>query len=200
MPKPRALTEAEASQTLANRLGVRLAPRLRQLATRFGIRSNRVFLVWTKWNGEYRGEGDEVELARVELLPTPKVSPETSVQGQPYSAGKLPVGQLTVDLISLRFTKEMLQGKIIPSSDEGGNPVVAPKRASKDVREEPIDFFWEIVEDGRGDTPPSRDRYRVLGEPSRNEGNVCWIATVEKSSEDRTRIGTSKIGPDPEEF
>jgi len=200
MPKPRALSSAEASRTLANRLGVRLAPRLRQLATRFGIRSNRVFLVWTRWTGEYRGEGDEKVIARVELLPTPDVSPETAVQGQPYSAGKLPVGQLTINLISLRYTKEMLQGRIIPSTDEGGNPIVAPKRASDDVRTEPTDFFWEVVEDGRGDNPPERDRYRLLGEPYHNEGNVCWQCTIERASEDFTRAGRTKVGPDPSEF
>lgn len=200
MPKPRALTSTEASKTLANRLGVRLAPRLRQLATRFGLRSTRVFLVWTRWTGEYRGEGDERILARVELLPTPEVSPETAVQGMPYSAGKLPVGQLTVNLISLRYTKEMLQGKIIPSIDEGGNPIVIPKTASVDVRKEPTEFFWELVEDGRGDTPPERERYRLIGEPWRNEGNVCWQCTIERASEDFTRAGRSMIGPDPSEF
>ena len=200
MPVPRPLTSTEAASSLANRLGVRLAPRLRQLATRFGIRSTRVFLVWTRWTGEYRGEGDERELARVELLPTPKVSNDTAVQGQPYSAGKLPVGMLTVNLISLRYTREMLEGKVIPSNNEGANKVVAPKRASEDAREEPIDFFWELVEDGRGDTPPTRDRYRVLGDPSRDEGNVAWIATIERSSEDRTRAGMTKVGPDPDEF
>jgi hypothetical protein len=173
---------------------------LRQLATRFGIRSTRVFLVWTRWTGEYRGEGDEYEVARVEMLPAPKVSPDTAVQGQPYSAGKLPVGMLTVNLISLRFTREMLQGRVMPSNNEGANKVVAPKRASDDARDEPVDFFWELVEDGRGDTPPLRDRYRVLGEPSRDEGNVCWVATIERASEDHTRSGNTKIGPDPSEF
>lgn len=200
MPKPRPLTPNEASRTLANRLGVRLAPRLRQLATRFGLRSTRVFLVWTRWTGEYRGEGTEEVFARVELLPTPKVSTLDSVSTQPYSAGKLPVGQLTVGLISLRYTSEMLIGQIIPSSDEGGNPTVAPKRASADRRVEPVDFFWELVEDGRGDNPPERERYRLLGGPNRDEGNVCWEATIERASEDFTRAGRTQIGPDPDDF
>src|SRR5690349_24199276 len=99
MPKPRPLTPSQARSSLAHRFTDR-ADRLRQLNTRFGLRSRRVFLVWTRFTGEERGEGKEQEIARVELLPTPRVTDATAVTRFGASAGVLPVGSLRVDQIS----------------------------------------------------------------------------------------------------
>ena len=187
MPRPRPLTPSEAKRSLANRLGLRVADRLRQFSTRFGLRSRRVFLTWTQFTGAERGEGRERVIARIELLPTPKVADATTVMRMPFAAGVLPVGSLRVSLISVAYTYDQLTGRRIPGrSDDGPIP-------------EPIDFFYELVEDGRGDDPAERQRFRVLGIPWRDEGNVGWSVLLERSSEDFARDGTSQIGIDPDD-
>ena len=186
MPRPRPLTPAEAKRSLANRLGLRGADRLRQFSTRFGLRSRRVFLTWSRFSGAERGEGTERVIARVEILPTPKVADATSVMRMPFAAGVLPVGSLRVSLISVKFTADQLTGRRVPG--RGSEPIA-----------EPIDFFYELVEDGRGDDPAERQRFRVLGMPWRDEGNVGWNVLLERSSEDFARDGTSQIGIDPDD-
>lgn len=201
MPKPAPLPSAEsAKRTLAQRL-TRVADRLRQFNTRFGLRSKRVFLVWTRWTGEQRGEGEEQELARTELLPTPKVGDQSAVARRPWSAGVLPEGTIRVEEISAgAYTADNLRGLVIPSpatqapNASRGQAIRArgPERSS-DPR---VDFFYEVVEDGRGDDPSARKRYRLLGDPARKEGALCWAVNLERASEDESRTGESQVGVD----
>ena len=184
MPRVRPLTPDEARRTLANRLGMRVAPRLRQFATKFGLRAKRVFLVWTKFDGDERGAGSERVVARVELLPTPQVIDLSSVVNNPFSAGVLPVGAVRVDKVAITYTADQLTGKAVPGHED-----------AKAVPE-PFDFFYEIVEDGRGDTEPARQRFRLLGYPDRREGDVCWRLLLERASEDMARDGASNYGVD----
>ena len=182
MPKPKALRPEEARRTLAARFaGSRespgLADRLRQLHTKFGLRSQRVFLVWTQFTGDERGEGDEQQLARIEILPTPRVD-SASIAYNPFSAGKYPTGTLRISEVSATLTKDQLVGLLVP-----GHGQLTDR----------IDFFYEVVEDGRGDALPSRDRYRLLNEPELREGNVGWTLLLERAAEDRDRRGRSQI-------
>lgn len=205
MAKPiRPLAPGEARRTLAHRFS-RRADRLRQLSTRFGLRSDRVFLVWTEYTGERRGEGDERVIARLEILPTPRVSDQTSVQFAPFSAGVLPVGSVIVDRISAQFTEDVLMGKRIP--DEA-----IPSGA--DIPQ-PHDFFYEIISDDRDQYDPAgcgpvneqmtlrrggsvlpRARFRIAGQPERNEGGVEFKVALERISEDFNYDGSSNIGND----
>lgn len=189
MPIPRPLNPGEVHRTLVGRFeGTKgrpgLADRLRQLFTKFGARSRRVFLVWTIASGEERGEGKETELARKEILPTPLIVDLTSVALNPYSAGKFPVGSIRVGEVSAAFHRDDLTGRAVPGSTLA-------------LGEQPrVDFFYEVVEDGRGDDPPPPMRFRLAAEPSRDETNVCWTLVLERSSEDRSRSGQSQLGPD----
>jgi hypothetical protein len=184
MPKPRPLTPTEAQNSLANRLGIRVAPRLRQFATKFGLRAKRVFLVWTKFTGKERGDGSEIILSRVELLPTPKVLDMSMVTLNPFSAGVLPVGSQRVDKIAITYTMDQLMGKAVPGHKKG-----------QEI-EEPFDFYYEIQEDGRGDNPAMIQRFRLLGIPDRREGDMSWSVLLERTSEDPLRNGQSQYGKD----
>lgn len=186
MPKPRPLSPSEAKQTLAHRFGTRIAPRLRQLSTRFGLRSSRVFLVWVRWTGDERGEGRAQEPVRVELLPTPRIRDQTSVVYNPLAGGVLPVGTLRVDLVSVEYTSDQLEGRAVPGRPRG-EAVPAD-----------WDFFYEVVEDGRGDNPPERERFRIFGKPSRDEGAMGWVLLLERTAEDLSRDGRVQVGPDEE--
>ena len=186
MPKPRPLSPLEAKNSLANRLGTRVAPRLMQFATKFGLRSKRVFLVWTKFSGRERGEGNERVIARVELLPTPKVLDMSMLTYNPFSAGVLPVGAQRVDKVAVTYTMDQLMGKAVPGYKKG------------EEIPEPYDFYYEIQEDGRGDDPSMIQRFRIMGVPDRREGDCSWSLLLERTSEDPYRNGQSKYGKDVE--
>jgi hypothetical protein len=184
MPKIGPLSPDQARGTLAHRL-TRTADNLRQLATKFGIRPYRVFLVWTQWSGEERGEGDEKEVQRVEILPTPRITSLDSVTFSLFSAGVLPVGSVRVDRISGRaFSNDLLSGIILPDGTHA------------DHIPEPFSFFYEVVEDGRGDNPALRSKFRLLSFPFRRAEQVDWTIMLERISEDRNRYGQSQAGVD----
>ena len=170
MPRPRPLNPFEAHRTLANRLTGQV-DRLRQFSTKFGLRPYRVFLVWTRFDGEERGEGTERLLAKVEILPTPKVGELTSLQNLGFSAGSLSTGSLRVDNISSGFTLAQLTGLQVPGQ---GQQADMPAD---------VDFFYELVEDGRGGDRPVPLRMRLAAQPVRLPGNVSWTVVLEKQEE-----------------
>src|SRR5690606_19330758 len=149
------------------------------------------------------GEGTEQVIARVELLPTPRVSDLNAITRRPYSAGIFPEGSLRVDEISAgAYTRDMLVGLVIPGEAPRGGcgdspcgPVhpldgiaVEAKTALGFPDQNGIerttniktDFWYELMEDGRGDCPPHRQRYRVLGGPSRDENALGWSINLER--------------------
>lgn len=201
MPRPRPLSPTEARRSLAHRFSPTI-DRLRQFSTRFGLRSRRVFLVWTRWSGEERGEGVENEYARVEILPTPRVADLTAIAFDPRSGGVLPVGSLRVDRISAQFTEDILEGRKIPVVSPGGgihcaptSPSTTTEHSGEDLAiDEPFAFFYEVIEDGRGDNPPEREKFRIAASPYRNEGYVEWGVILEQINENNDRFGGSQIG------
>ena len=180
MPHPRPLTPAEARRTLAHRF-TRVADNLRQLATKFGIRPMRVFLVWTRWSGTENGEGREEVLQELEILPTPRIVSLDNLALSPLSTGVLPVGSVRVTEVSTSLTYDQLTGRMFPVAHEEHIP-------------EPFTFFYELREDGRGDDPPKRMKFRLFNEPTRNAENVEWTFVLQRVSEDRNRQGQSRYG------
>jgi hypothetical protein len=189
-----------AKQSLAHRL-TRPADRLRQFYTRFGLRSTKVFLVWTKWSGKRRGEGKEEILTRVELLPTPRVTDETAIRRNPRAQGILPEGTLRIDQISAgAYTADNLRGLVIPGLDatsphDSRGQVVGGSNIEPESNDR-IDFFYELAEDGRGENPAERDRYRLLGGPDRKEGSLYFAVNIERASEDTDRLGETQEAVD----
>ncbi len=206
MPKPRPLSPERAERTLAHRLAPRI-DRLRQFATRFGIRPYRCFLTWTKWSGGERGLGTEQIVARIELLPTPKVQSLDNVRAMFFSGGVLPVGSLRLSGISALYTQDQLVGLAVPPDADFVEDNVPPRRdTAEEVSRlpkpsvkslpEPFDFYWEVHEDGRGDDPPQHNKFRLAAWPHRNAGNVEWTCMLERISVDERRDGSSTSGFD----
>lgn len=182
MSKVRPLSPGQARKTFAHKF-TRTADKLRQIATRMGVRPFRVFLTWTKWTGEERGEGNEQLYRRIEILPTPRVSSLDNVSFSVFHAGTLPVGSVRVDRISAReFTEDILCGKAFPD-----DPLPFGENAGEKHIPQPYEFFYEVVEDGRGDDPAKRSRFRPLNRPTRRAGQVDFTIMLERVSEDRTR-------------
>lgn len=176
MPRIKPLTPRQAGDTLAHRLGGRV-DRIRQIATNLGIRPYRVFLTWVKWSGSSSGEGDASVYDRKELLPTPRVQNIDSIARSFFSAGALAVGQIRVDMISVGYTEDQLSGR---------------KSGDEELPED-VDFFYEIVEDGRGDNPARRTKYRLSTQPFRKAGSVYWVVNLERiDGSDLDRYGDIK--------
>jgi hypothetical protein len=193
------LTSNQAARTLAHRLAP-LADRLRQLEVNFGLRPYVTFLVWTRWDGEERGEGHQQVERRVALVPNPVVEDLTAVTLQPYAAGVLPVGSVRISKVSARYPQDLLMGIVMPCDPKasfesqlaGGPPVDSNALATElEGVPEPWEFFYEIVEDGRSaiGRAPQRARFRPLAAPFRDAGALEWQMVLERVSEGMGRDG-----------
>jgi len=171
VPTPRPLSPFQARATLANRLG-RVADRVRQFSTSFGLRPYRIFLVWSTFDGEERGEGTEREIQRIEILPTPRVAELTALQQAIYGTGTIGTGTLRVDLITVKFAESTLNGTFIPGKgqDTGSYP-------------NGVDFWWELRSDARGLDIPIPIRFRLNASPVLLPGQVGWAVVLEKQEE-----------------
>ncbi len=183
MGKPRLLSPGEAKRSFANRL-TRVVDRARQVEVRFGLRPYVVYLVWVKWTGCERGEGEPSVVCRMPLLPVPEVEDLTGIARNPFAAGVYPVGSVRVKGISATYVREVLEGHMVPEPREIEVP-------------EPYEFFWEIVEDGRHGPNPLRKRFRLASEPWLDAENQQWIVILEKQAGDLGRDGDPH--PDPEQ-
>lgn len=208
-------------QNLAQRLAPR-ADKIRQKLTDFGLRPYDVFLVWTRWDGEERGEGYERELRRVRIVPNPKVEDLTSISLSPYAAGILPVGSIRLSEISISLTADDLAGRTIPGASYPGHCSIQrlPSQGTPDsvamtpgqqvghalarVHDhisQPFEFFYEVVENVAGTSavaPALRPKFRPLSPAFKRPGKFDWMLILERISEDRNRYGRSQMGTDSE--
>lgn len=173
-----AFTPRDAKRSLVERLsrpgGV--VDRARQLATEVGARPQRVFLVWTVFTGGERGKGEERVLHRHEVTPRPRVD-TSSIQRNPMLIGIVAQGSVRVDEVTTSLTFDELLGRVLP----GGSAVPADQGK--------VEFFYEVVEDGRGDRPPARGRFRLFNAPSRESENAQWVLLLEPTSNPMKRDG-----------
>jgi hypothetical protein len=211
-----------AAGSLTSGLLQRQAPLVQRLRARFqaftGSTVYSVYLVWTKWSGEERGEGDEREIASVRILPSPDVQDLSAISYDPRAAGVLPSGTVRVNRVNSLLSADSLAGRSIPPQAyfDGcglsyGSGVKSPQQlgmtdAEKVLArgaprpgehiEQPYEFFYEIVED---DVPNAqRQKFRLASFPFKRPGQFDWIILLERVSEDRTRSGESRIGIDPD--
>lgn len=188
------LSAQQARGSLAQRFA-HIADGIRQsIATPFGVRAYRVFLTWTRWSGAARGEGVESVQHRVEILPTPRVSDLTAVTYRQMGFGVVPEGSLRVDRISsYAYTEDELRGLKVPCP-VNGQPMPPPAPAQEGAAF-PIQFsartsfFYEVVEDGRGDNPPERPRYRLMAQPWRRTDGMEWTIVLQREDRDMDRDG-----------
>jgi hypothetical protein len=55
-----------------------------------------------------------------------------------------------------------------------------------------LSFFYDIVEDGRGDNPPEHRKCVMKGCPFRLPGKLDWDVTLVRIVEDTTRTWTEE--------
>lgn len=205
-----------------NGLAARLASKADQYRMRYmtmGLRPYNVFLVWTKWTGKERGEGEEVQLARVMILPSPDVTDLTAVSYASNSAGILPVGSVRLSQVTTLLSFEALtgtelpkqpyydacgvpryQGAGIPVASMGLTPIEQALYEARMLQHrsdripEPYEFFYELVLATEDNSPPMK--FRLFANPFRRPGKFDWNLTLERVSEDRSRTLESQMGID----
>jgi len=133
-------------------------------------------MVWSRWTGEERGEGDECILRRWELIPTPKMD-LSSISYTGTHVGRVPNGMVHMSEISLDFKADQLQGLWTPQGE------------AEDILPEPNDFYYEVVEDDRNENCNQRAKYRIAAFPFLDAEAFMWRVTLERMSEDNERSG-----------
>ena len=148
---------------------------LRDIAVRLGARQYQVSLVWTRWSGGDRGEGNEEVVKVVRLLPTPMVREVDTLQARVLSIGRHEEGDLHVTEISARYSEDFLLGR---------NPALFPG----DTVPKDMTFFWEINFPHEG-SPGVRRRFFPSSAPSKEPTRFQWTVYLARQAGDRTRRG-----------
>ncbi len=164
-------------------LVVRLVPvvdKIRQLYISFGLRPYRVFLVHVMWTGTQRGDGNEVEISRREILPTPRLLDMNATSEILRAYGLTEEGGVAVDQITTKYTEDDLMGRTPDLND----PAV-PRTGLRNV-----DFFWEVQESRPSNPPPTPRRYEPNSVPMLGRDRFQWRVTLSKQQFDRARDRT----------
>lgn len=180
----RALRPTEVRQSLISRLGPKV-DKLRQIATRLGLRPYRVFLVHVRWPGGRRGAGVPEVIAEREIVPTPKVLDMSGTTEILRAVGSAEEGGITIEKISTKYSQDDLMGltpDLLADTD-------------KLTGADNVDFFWEVRESRPGVFPaPQPMRYTPSALPMLNAGKVEWRITLTKQDYNRDRQGMPARG------
>lgn len=166
-------TQMNLKGTLAQRL-ISVADNIRNLNTRFGVRTYKVRVVRVRWSGGQRGRGVPVEARVMDILPTPLVQDLTSLTEVLTPIGLDEAGVISVSEISGTFSDNQLRFL----DDDGEQP--GPDE----------EVFYEIeYPQPDGSDKSIRRRFFIRGVPYYDGGRFQWRIRLEKSNEDRARNG-----------
>ena len=167
------ISQTQVSKSLARRFGP-LADSLRDLLTKFGLRTNTVTLVKVQWSGGRRGKGTASVISEEVILPNPKVVNYDAVTQFIEPIGANEQGDIEVIQIPTRYTEEQLLGK------------------SSAGEEIPIDteFFWEIEFPRPDGGSSQKRRFIPRGLPTYKPGSLQWTIRLTKANDDRIFDGS----------
>lgn len=166
------ISQQQVAKSLARRFGP-LADSLRDLLTKFGLRTNTVRMVKVQWTGGRRGRGSPVLLSEEVILPNPKVVNYDALTQFVNPIGANEDGDIEVIQIPTRYTEEQLLGR-------GPNGEEIPID---------IEFFWEVEFPRPDGGPPQIRRFVPRGVPSYKPGSLQWTLRLTKANEDRGTDG-----------
>jgi hypothetical protein len=156
------------AKTVAAKL-VPVADNLRDLQVKLGIRTYQVRIIKTRWTGGYRGDGVEIIVSSMDVLPTPLVDNVGNLSEQVQSYGLVEDGTMQISEISGRYTESEVLGWASPSQPPADDEQV----------------FWEVEypqTDGRG---VRKRRFLPITAPAYNAENLQWTVTVTRSNPER---------------
>jgi len=162
---------------------VPVADKIRALASKFGLRPYRVFLVHGTWTGEREGQGQLLRTSRRELLPTPRVRSMDSVRQYLRATGRTEDGDIYIDQISASIPEDDMLGKT-PDLRDPSNP-----RSALEVSE----FWWEVVEERPSDPKPVIRRFVPASAPDLRRDSLAWSINLTKQDYDPSREGDGTL-------
>lgn len=165
-------TKMGLENTLAQKL-IPVADSVRNLFTRFGLRTYKLRVVRVRWSGGERGRGTPHVRDTLDILPTPLVQDLTTLTEILNPIGLDEVGVVSVSEISGRFTDDQLRFL----DDDGEQP--GP--------DEEVFYEIEYPQPERGDSV--KRRFSLRGAPHYSAGRFQWSLRLEKANEDRSRRG-----------
>lgn len=144
---------------------------LRQLYTDFGLRPYRAHSVVYEWSGGEVGRGTPRVISEQELLPTPRLTETSGIQGELRTGGLVERGSARLTEVSPRYTEDQVRVLFhqLP---------LGPARQG----------FIELRVDGR-DGSSERRRFVVRGVPFRDAEGFQWRVNLLRQDEDRLRNG-----------
>jgi hypothetical protein len=166
-------------KTLAQQLSP-IVDSIRQIATDFGLRPYRVFLVHVEWTGPTRGIGVANEISRREILPTPVVADMSSTSRILHAVGMVEEGSIKLSKVTASLTEDDLLGRTPDLKAADGT--------RRDRRN--IEFFYEVVQQRPvGVEPAVRRRYVPDTAADLRPGMPGWTISLRKQQQDRSRDG-----------
>jgi hypothetical protein len=150
-----------------------VADDLRDLLTQTGMRPYVVHFVRTRWSGGSRGDGVEQVVYDAPILPTPLVSDLSALNEIVNPVGLDEVGGIVLSEVSGAYTEEQLLGR-----GAGGEPIPPDEQ-----------FYYEIEFTRTDGRPAERRRFFIRSAPSYQPSKFQWTVSLERSHEDRTRLG-----------
>lgn len=153
---------------------------IRQIVTDLGFAPYRVFSILIRWTGGAIGRGQATCVEEKEILPTPRVTETSGVQGELRSAGVVERGSVVLDRISAGYTEDELRSLFMLA------PVGAEAPASGLRPGEQV--FVELRVDAR-DGLTERRRFIVVGVPYRDQKNMQWKVRLQRQDVERARNG-----------
>ena len=166
------MSGSDLQQSLIGKLRP-VADNIRDLATRVGLRPYQVFIIQTRWAGDYRGDGVDEVISTLELLPTPKVEDLGSLNERVGPVGVEEVGNVLITGISASYTEDELRGWTAEGIPPDAN----------------VSVFWEVNYPRETGTTSRRRRFHLAGAPVYMPGRLSWEVLLESSVERRGRDG-----------
>jgi hypothetical protein len=165
------VTDKQAAKTLARGF-IPLADSLRDLLTRFGLRTYSVKAIKVEWTGRRRGVGAPTIISEELISPTPKLTAFDALQEVIQTAGLEEVGSIELSQISGRYSEEQLRG-----FTDAGDPLP-----------DNVEFYYE-VQFFPHTGPSFRRKFMVRSAPTYFPGRLQWTLRLEKAVDDRQRNG-----------
>ena len=167
-------TKINLGNTLAQKL-IPVADNIRNLFTRFGLRTYKVRIVRVRWSAGRRFKGVPSVVEELDIMPTPLVQDLTTLTEIASPIGLDEAGVIVVSEISGEYTDDQLRSL----SKEGEPP--GP--------DEEVFYEIEYPQPNGPSTTNERRRFFLRGAPYYAAGRFQWSVRLEKTNEDRSRTG-----------
>ena len=158
--------------TFTSTLGQKLVnpvDRVRDLATRLGLRAYEVHRVRVRWTEGARGRGVAEVVEDLHLTPTPKLTDLSGVNIAVSAIGLNEMGSVRLTEVSGRYSEYDLRGW----SHDGQPP------------DEDEEVYYEVIVANTQGGPALMRRFTLQGVPNYNPTKVQWELSLERQQFDR---------------